>query len=428
MQSDASHSKLRVLIVGHSLCPEKGSEPGLTWNWAWYLSALHEIWVIAHPEFREEVESYLMKHPNSRMHIVWLKGSDWDPSRGQRGVRLHYLKWLSQSVEVARQLHAEAHFDIIHHVSLATVSAPPKLWRLGVPFVWGPMGGAQICPFPLVHMFGRQSWLEYVRWVRVSLLRFLPALRTTAARSAAVLASNEETISTLRAAGATEPLLFPDNGIPDHAFPDKPIYRNELEVVRVLWAGKFEKRKALPLALEAIRRISQDVRLELYVAGKGEENDSWRSLSTSMGLDRRVHFLGELGSAQMREQFRIADIFLFTSIRDSCASVVLEAMSYGLPVVTLDLHGVGDYMPQDAGIKVPVGSREETVQSIATALARMARDPQLRRISGLAGWEYARQLRWSKRAEKMDRIYQQCIATRTDDLQQDESPALRTHG
>ena len=166
------------------------------------------------------------------------------------------------------------------------------------------------------------------------------------AKSAAVLATNHETVRFLQSAGARHVPLFWDSGVVDEVLPERPAPRTQSPVVRILWASRFLKRKALPLALEAVARLQSTVPLKLVIAGGGHEADRWKAMAASLRLGDRVEFLGELGPDGMRQQFRMADVFLFTSVRDSCASVVLEAMTYALPVVTLDIHGVGAYFGQ----------------------------------------------------------------------------------
>jgi hypothetical protein len=189
---------MKVLLVSHAFSPGRGSEPGLGWNWAWYLSREHEIWALAHPEFRADVESWLIRRPNPNLHIVWLKATDWDPTKGQAGVAWHYLRWLKKAEEVGRTLHAEHNFDLVHHVSLNTISAPVAggSWAS---CSWGPVGGAQA--------FRRSS--SGCR--RGALARVGRALRLRAAalsafrapgEDAAVLASNHETVRFLQSAGA----------------------------------------------------------------------------------------------------------------------------------------------------------------------------------------------------------------------------------
>ena len=60
---------MKILIVGHACGPGLGSEPGNTWNWAWQLSRTHEVWVIAHPEYKDRVDRFLAHQPNQRLHV-----------------------------------------------------------------------------------------------------------------------------------------------------------------------------------------------------------------------------------------------------------------------------------------------------------------------------------------------------------------------
>jgi hypothetical protein len=152
---------LKVLLVGHPCSPEPGSEPAITWNWAWHLSSHHRVWVLAHPQYCEHVERFLACHPNPTLSPVWVtlpqRWDPWNASRGERGIRLHYLLWQRAAYREAARLCRRCHFDLAQHVSWGTVSAPPLLWRLPIPFVWGPVGGGQTAPRPFRQYFG-DAW------------------------------------------------------------------------------------------------------------------------------------------------------------------------------------------------------------------------------------------------------------------------------
>jgi glycosyltransferase involved in cell wall biosynthesis len=80
--------------------------------------------------------------------------------------------------------------------------------------------------------------------------------------------------------------------------------------------------------------------------------------------------------------YRSADVFIFTSLRDSFGAQVLEAMGAGLPVVTLDHQGVGTFVPEKAAFKVPVKNPEETVAGLVEAIRTLMVSPELRAKMG----------------------------------------------
>jgi len=125
-----------------------------------------------------------------------------------------------------------------------------------------------------------------------------------------------------------------------------------------------------------------------------------------------VQFLGHVPWLDMPSLFQSADAFLFTSLRDSSGSVVLEAMAQALPVITLNHQGVGALVPEEAGIKVPVTTPAATVEALAEAIRRLAISPEMRQRMGEVGWRYARTQTWERRAEEMNNLYEECVNSR----------------
>lgn len=409
---------MKVLLVGHACSPGGSSEPGLTWNWAWHLSAWHDVWVIAHPERRANVERFLAMHPNPRLHFVWVtlphRWDPWRPARGLRGIRLHYLVWQWLVLREAARLHRLHHFDVAHHVGWGTVGAPPVLWRLPVPFVWGPVGGGQVTPTAFRGYFGQDAWKEALRGPRVSLLPVLPALRRAVRRSALILATNRETMRILEAAGAKDVRFLIDNGLPPEYVPETPPRHARRTIHTFLWAGRLEPRKALPLALESIGQAS-DLPIRLVVAGDGPMRARWEARARELDLADRVSFAGHVPWERMPELFREADAFLFTSLRDSFGSVVLEAMAHALPILALDHQGVGDFVPPDASIKAPVTTPAETVTALSQSIRRLVRSPEDRWRMGEAAWAHARTHSWESRAAMMTEWYEECVGQHHED-------------
>ena len=406
---------LKILLVGHACSPDHGSEPSTAWNWAWHLSAEHEVWAIFHDQYRPFCDRFLAAHPNPRLHIHWCRlpawQDPWDPEKGEQWLKLHYILWQRAALELGRQLHAEHHFDIAHQVTMGTISAPSPLWRLPVPFVWGSLGGGQTAPAAFRTYFGPSWKAETVRALRVAALPYLPALRRTARQSALVLATNWETKRVLESAGGSRVDFFLDCGTLPGWLADEIPDRTSHAGLTLLWSSRHEYRKALPLALEALAKVPT-LPVQLLVTGRGPQRPEWEKMAHELGIGERVKFLGMVPREELPGLFRSADAFLYTSLRDSSGSVVLEAMAQGLPILTLNHHGVGAFVPDDAGIKIAVTEPAETVAALAQGIERLAKQRAERVAMGQAGWQFARRQTWAQRAHDMGNSYRELIRSK----------------
>jgi len=403
---------MKVLLVGHACSPSRGTELAFTWNWAWHLSQRHQVWVITHPQERRAVEAYVAAHPNGNLRFVWATlpqcFDPWEPAKGGRGIKLHYLLWQRAALREALRLHRAVNFGVAHHVSWGTISEPSPLWRLPIPFVWGPLGGGQVSPPAFKTYFGAAWRAEWLRAARVRLLPYRPALRQAIRKSALILSTNAETERVLTQAGAKRIMPFLDSGLPDDFLLPQPPVRQSEGHFRLLWVGQLEPRKCLSLALEALAQV-KGPHIGLVVAGRGSLREEWQKRAEDLGVGERVRFLGQVPYLQMLTVYRSADAFIFTSLRDSFGSQVLEAMGAGLPIITLNHQGVGAFVPSDAGIKVPATNPRETVSALAAAIRRLASNVETRRNMALAAWEFARTQSWARRAEAMTRLYEDLV-------------------
>jgi len=104
---------------------------------------------------------------------------------------------------------------------------------------------------------------------------------------------------------------------------------------------------------------------------------SWhdrRSLARHLSIDGRTRWLGWLPHDEVLGHYASADVFVFTSLRDTSGNVVLEALAAGVPIICLDHQGVRDIVAERCGVKVPVTTPEASIDAITAALAGLARN------------------------------------------------------
>jgi glycosyltransferase involved in cell wall biosynthesis len=199
-------------------------------------------------------------------------------------------------------------------------------------------------------------------------------------------------------------IYFIDSGVPPSFELPAPLTDRRSKTFDLLWVGIFLRRKALPLALEAMSQV-KDLPVRLLIAGDGPMKTNWVNLARRLGLEDRTQFLGRVDWREMPALYQRANAFIFTSLKDSFGTQVIEAMSQSLPILTLDHFGFGEFVPPSAGIKVPVTNPQETVAALAQAIRRLVESPELCRKMGENAWKYAQEHTWEKRAERMNRLY-----------------------
>jgi glycosyltransferase involved in cell wall biosynthesis len=402
-----------VLLLAYACSPEHGSEPGVGWNRA-VESARHcDTWVLCEEHrYGPPVRRYLDRHgpipglefvfvPKDRRLQEWLKsvpGLEY----------LSYNLWQRRAYRVARRLHAEVGFDLVHQVTFCGYREPSYLWQLGVPFVWGPVGGTQNYPWRFLGLAEpagalREAVRSVVNWFQ---LWFSPRVRRAARSAAALLAANSTVQADLARAHRVTPALQLETGLREVADAPRPA---KSESLRILWSGELRCWKAMPLLIEALARLPSDVSYELRVLGRGPLEGRWRRQARARGVDARMTWMGFLPFEEALGQYDWANVLAFTSLRDTSGNVVLEALAHGVPVICLDHQGVRDIITPECGIKVPVTRPREVIDGLAGALTTLALDPALRERLGRGALERAREYLWSRQGERMADVYRQVL-------------------
>ncbi|MDZ4065180.1 MAG: glycosyltransferase family 4 protein, partial [Coriobacteriia bacterium] len=332
---------VRVVVEAYACSPGRGSEPGNGWNWPLHLA--HEgcdVTVLTIPRWRDSIEPVLAHTPVT-MQVEYMPVSEWPLRLGWMiGSKLQYLLWLRTAARRARDLHESLPFDVAHHVSYGSLAGGTRLWGLGIPLVLGPVGGGQVAPPSMRPYFGRQWPGEVIRsFVVKYVIPHSPFTRRACRAADLVLTSNEQTAELARRLGARNVRISaPDSGLPVGYGTDRVPNRVVANGMRLVWVGRIFAIKALPLALDALELVD-DPAVTLDVLGGGTGADQVERWIGERGLADRVRYHGAVDWERVRDFYRSSDVMLFTSVRDSCAAQLLEAMAFGLPIIALDHQG-----------------------------------------------------------------------------------------
>ena len=172
---------------------------------------------------------------------------------------------------------------------------------------------------------------------------------------------------------------------------DRQIWDLPQEVPLALFAGDIRiQRKNLDTVLHALVKVPA---LHLAVAGI-TEGSPYLELASSLGLDKRVHFLGY--RQDVPQLMKAADFLVFPSRYEPFGLVVIEAMATGIPVITASSTGAADLVKPEAGIVI---SDPEDVKALTEALQTLTSYPELRNKMGQAARTIAEQHSWKFMAQ-----------------------------
>jgi len=124
----------------------------------------------------------------------------------------------------------------------------------------------------------------------------------------------------------------------------------EPDALLLLFIGSGFETKGLDRAIKALASlpIKLQERTQLMVIGQDNTSD-YRHLAKKLGVNGRVHFLG--GRDDIREWLAASDLLLHPAYRENTGTILLEAITAGVPVLTTEVCGYAEHVEQaDAGI------------------------------------------------------------------------------
>jgi len=390
---------MKLLLSAYACAPNRGSEEGNGFNWLWETAALgHEVWCLTTPGGQEALDQLLAERTADpiarRIHPVYIDVPAFAnyAYRWQPGVYLHYIVWQYRAWRVARELDAKVNFGAVHHVTYNSLQMASWLWRLKKPLLLGPLGGGMTAPASLRKYLPSWFKTETVRNAISGLLTaFDPNVRQSLRHASLVLTANADTAALARRLGGPKVSLVMGVALPESYFPAAYAPRPALagRPLRILWLARLFPRKGLHLTLAALGQVDKRVPFHLDIMGDGPVGPLVPGWIAEAGLQDRMTWHGSVPYEATRAAYLDHDVFMLCSLRDTYANQYLEAMALGLPIITLDHHGAADFIPDDAGIKVPVQSADETVAALARAVERVYDDPAALERMGRAGFAYA---------------------------------------
>lgn len=412
---------MNILLSAYACEPDRGSEPGVGWNWALRLqSAGHDVTVLTRANNRAAIEGWAARNREVRMPefvyydlpkaVLRLKGS------GVLPVQLYYYLWQLGVLRPGGAVAAQRRYDLVWHLTFASIQQPSLLWRLGVPFVFGPAGGGERAPWRMrVDYPFRGHLSDALRDIRGVIARLDPLMRCTLANASVIFVTTPESrrfvplhkrnvASTRMAIGVSRACLL--------AAPARSSdWRGFLYVGRLLyWKGCT----LLIRAFAEYRALGGLARLT--VVGKGPEEARCRRLAERLGIGEALEWVPWIDQSRLWALYREHSVFVFPTLHDSSGNVVVEAMAQGLPIICFDLGGPAEIVTPSCGVIVSTAKRDgrSVAQEMGRQMKALEGDPERTARLADGALARAREFTWDQRVEQALRHVETALAERDD--------------
>lgn len=168
----------------------------------------------------------------------------------------------------------------------------------------------------------------------------------------------------------------------------------------IISVGHLIERKGHHLVIEALSHISDAI---LLIAGEGPERKKLESLTQTINITDRVHFLGSLSQTELCEYYGASSLSVLASSREGWANVLLESMACGTPVVATNIWGTPEVVQSEqAGILV-----ERNTLKIKDGIQSLLQQLPNRQGTRL----YAENFKWFSTSEKQYQIFKNIMTT-----------------
>jgi hypothetical protein len=414
-----------ILMVAYAVSPTRGSEYSAAWNYINEMSKENTLFVLygasgEHMGDIKEMEEWLIT--NKIVNVTFL------PILPNRlTIKLNYLNrrgffsysfyfafrnWHWQVYNIAKELIKTEKFDLIHNFNPTGYREPGYLYLLDIPYLWGPIGGAQNRPSQLFKMLTVKNKILFTlrNWVNTYQFNSSLRLRKAVYSTDLLLCSTIENKILFEDKFNKSTIYIPENAISKSisVATKRIIALKKGGVCNIIWIGSIDLRKSLNLLIEALGKIEVE-NWHLHVIGNGPLKTSMQKLAHINQIDSRITWHGQIPRADVLSLLQIGHLHLITSLGEGTPTTIWETMVNGIPTITLNHCGMKDIVCEKCGVKIDIESVEQVVTDLAFVISGLIQDPA--KINDLSAGvlECAKSHTWSIRSHLFTDYYNLAI-------------------
>lgn len=368
----------KFLISAYGCEPNKGSEPGIGWHWSLQLVQFGTVFIITRSNNRPSIEEGLARLPKDiadKLHFIYYDTNSLirKMKKGDHNLYAYYFFWQIGAYKLAARLCRDIRFDYCVSLTFGSVWMPTFMYKLKVPFIWGPIGGGEAIPDVYIPLMSRMTQLtDRVRKLMIKTISINPLVSLPVKRAAYIIVRTEDTAKILPGKYKNKVFTCLETAIDLTEIIPKDYEKDSSnEKTILIYTGRLIKSKGLELVLQAISKSSCKSDIEFWIIGTGDQKSSLEKLAKSLNIHQCIKFVGKIERKKLLETLKMGDIYIFPSFKEGGTWALMEAMGTALPVICLDTSGMHIITNDKCAIRIPVGSIDETIQEYTLAIERL---------------------------------------------------------
>lgn len=402
-----TQDKKSVLIIAYACEPGKTSEQGVGWNFSQEISKFMNVTVFTRKNNQSVIEGV-----NNNINYIYYdlpKPLLILKKRIPFGLQIYYILWQWGAYLNVKKLIKNKDFDICHHLTFGMTKMVPPAFLINIPFIWGPIGGGDKIPYSfLKEMHFKAKIQEFIYYILHKGSNLSPFSFLTRKKSKLIIFRTHSTEKNFPKNGCKKRLIMSETASLDTS---EFTVKKRTSFIHAVCVGRMIHGKGFIYALKGFHKfLMHGGKGKIVFLGNGPEEETLRKYVIENNLSGNVFFKGFVSNTEVKKELIQADILLHPSFREGGSWSILEAMSYGLPVVCLNTSGPKDMVTENCGLLIDMLSPRQVEEDIGKGLFELSNNLKLfNRISQNAQMRIRTEYNWDKRGKEMKKFYEEVL-------------------
>lgn len=406
----------KILVSAYGCEPFRGSEAGVGWNWILQMAKCNELFVIARKNDKKRIEDNIPKEYTETLHFYYYDTCPFlmKLKKKEKGLYLYYWFWQIGIIPLVAKIIQEKKPDYTMHLTFGSLWMPTFLPFFKVPFIWGPLGGAD--GVPRAYLKGlpfKQRVVQSMRYVLIRTASVNPLVFLPSKAAVAILGRTQNNIMAIPLKYRKKCYVILETAMENDVTSTSSSSNAETRDVEIISTGRLVPFKNIVMAIEILKKVRDDgYSFHYTVIGKGSEKVRIERLIKKYQLENVVTMIDEVPREEVMKYLGVSDLYLFPSLREGGSWALMEAMAVGLPVVCFDWTGTGIITDDFCATRIKPTTPKQDIQSFVQAIEDMIVHPQKREKYGAQSRERIMKVyNWEEKSRFMNYLFDELEGT-----------------